>query len=93
MEKKQPGVMLYFDRCSALKRVSYEDKGRLLEAILEYGEHGVVPDFDGVLGLAWDFIRPGLDKDRERYERRVESAKRAANTRWEQERADDSLVF
>ena len=85
--------MLYFDRCTALRRLNYEEKGRLLEAILDYGEFGTVPNFDGVLGLAWDFIRPGLDKDRERYERVSEERSNAAKKRWEQLRPDGSMPF
>lgn len=67
----QPGVMLYFDMMEPLKVLGYEDKGRLLEGIFEYGKYGVVPEFDGLLTVAWGFIRPKLDHDAKRYRERV----------------------
>lgn len=64
----RPGVMLYFDIRQPLSVLPYEEKGRLLDAILEYGEHGTLPNFDGMLALAWGFIQPKLDRDEESYE-------------------------
>ncbi len=63
----KPGVMMYFDLQPCLQRLSYEDKGRLFEAILDYGKNGVLPDFDGALAVAWDFIQPRIDHDHQRY--------------------------
>lgn len=86
MAKKQPGCMLYFDLRPSLKRLSLEDKGRLFEAILDFGEYGVIPELDGVLAFAWDFIQPRLEKDRDRYTEICEKRRDAVNTRWERER-------
>ena len=52
----QPGVMLYFEVRPCLIRLNDGEKGQLFEAILDYGEHGIVPDFDGKMGVAWVFI-------------------------------------
>ena len=59
----KPGVMFYFDVRPCIKRLDAAEKGRLFEAILDYGEFGVVPELDGALGVAWDFIQPKLDRD------------------------------
>ena len=64
----RPGIMLYFDILDPIKVLSDADKGRLLVAMLEYGKDGVVPDFDGMLAMAWGFIRPKLDRDEESYD-------------------------
>lgn len=64
----RPGIMLYFEILEPIMALSDADKGRLLVAILEYGQSGVVPEFDGMLALAWSFVRPLIDKDGERYE-------------------------
>lgn len=71
--KKRPGVILYFDTKPAMKRLNKEQKGELLDAILEYGEFGTFPDFnkDPYLQLAWDFIYPRIDKDGESYQKTV----------------------
>lgn len=81
MAKKQPGTMLYFDVRPSLKRLTNEEKGILFEAILDYGEHGVLPELDGALGVAWDFIQPRLDRDRERYDNQVLQRKYAVYCR------------
>lgn len=93
MDKKQPGVMLYFDIRPSLKRLSTQEKGELFEAILDYGEFGVVPDLDGLLGIAWDFIQPRLDRDRERYGARVIQRKYAVYTRETKRKGGVPLSF
>lgn len=67
----RPGVMLYFDMLEPIRVLSDEDKGRLLVAILEYGKVGALPEFDGMLALAWGFVKPKIDRDLEEYERTV----------------------
>ena len=64
----RPGIMLYFELRKPLAWLSDAQKGKLFDAILEYGEFGVVPEFDGMLAMAWGFIQPRLDKDCESYE-------------------------
>lgn len=54
------------------------DKGRLLVAILEYSKDGIVPQFDGMLAMAWGFIQPKLDRDGESYENTKVQRKYAA---------------
>ena len=68
---ERPGIILYFDMVAPLKRLGYEDKGKLLEAMLEYGQYGVVPELDGVLPFIWDCIQPKLDADAKRYRKTV----------------------
>ena len=90
---KQPGVMLYFDLRNSLARLSYEEKGRILEAVLDYGQYGVVPEFDGMLGLAWDFISPRVDHDKTRYEEVSRRRSEAAASRWNQAHANASFAM
>ncbi len=63
----KPGIMLYFDIMEPVMALSNTEKGRLLVAMLEYGQSGKNPKFEGKLALAWGFIRPRLDKDDEEY--------------------------
>lgn len=78
--------MLYFEVRPALRRLSDEEKGRLFEAILDYGENSILPIFDGCLGVAWDFIQPRIDADSQRYQRTTDARRAAANARWGQEK-------
>ena len=67
----RPGVMLYFDMLEPIRVLPDEEKGQLLMAILEYGKEGKLPEFTGMLALAWGFVRPKIDRDLEEYERTV----------------------
>ena len=67
----RPGVMLYFDMLEPIRVLPDADKGRLLMAILEYGKEGILPDFEGMLALAWGFVKPKIDRDLDEYERTV----------------------
>lgn len=64
----KPGVMLYFDLLEPLRILTDSDRGKLILAILEYGQDGREPDFKGSLAMAWGFIRPKIDRDDESYE-------------------------
>lgn len=90
---KQPGVLLYFDIRPCLKRLSKEEKGELFEAILEYGEFGTVPDFNGCLGIAWDFIQPKIDRDKEKYLDTVDKRKYASYVRDERKAEREPVSF
>ena len=74
----RPGIMLYFDILEPIRVLPDADKGRLLVAMLEYGQSGVVPQFDGMLALAWGFVKPKLDRDDESYEEAKVQRKYAA---------------
>lgn len=64
----RPGIMLYFDMLEPIRVLPDADKGRLLVAMLEYGKDGIAPQFDGMLALAWGFVKPKLDRDEESYD-------------------------
>ena len=64
----RPGIMVYFDMLGPIKVLPDADKGRLFVAMLEYGQNGIEPQFDGMLALAWEFVKPKLDRDDETYE-------------------------
>ena len=74
----RPGIMLYFDILEPIRVLPDAEKGQLLVAMLEYGKSGVVPEFDGMLALAWGFVKPKLDRDGETYENAKVQRKYAA---------------
>lgn len=77
----KPGVMFYFEVRPCLKRLSTQEKGMLFDAILDYGEFGTEPELEGMVGVAWDFLRPKLDRDNDRYERQTEQRRYAVYVR------------
>lgn len=90
---KQPGVMFYFDVRPCIKRLNINEKGLLFEAILDYSELGVEPNLDGALGIAWDFIRPKLDRDAARYGKQVEQKQYAVFAREARKRGQEPVPF
>lgn len=83
---RKPGVMLYFETKHCVKRLDLEDKGRLFDAILAYGENGIIPNFDEEtdmsLCIVWDIIKPKIDRDAAAYQEICQQKKNAANARW-----------
>ena len=59
-------LVLYHDIRGPLEMLSDEERGKLFLAILDYSEHGVIPDFDGALQMAFAFIQTGIDRDAEK---------------------------
>ena len=89
--KQKPGVMIYFSQVPFLQRMSAEQRGDLFLYIIEYAQHGVVPEIeDPLLGMAWDVMRPAIDLDTERYEARCERNRQNIQKRWE--KASDTTV-
>ena len=64
---KKPGVMIYFTMRPSWK-LPMEDRLRLYDAMLDYGETGVVPELEGPLAVLWDYFQPQLELDNARYE-------------------------
>lgn len=73
MEKERPGTMIYHDILPAVESLSREAAGELFVAILRYGKYGEIPDFSQSEGLnvAWNFVRPRIDRDKDRYAERI----------------------
>lgn len=81
--KQQPGVMLYFDVRESIAQLSYEEKGMLLDAILDYGQHHTEPAFaDRTLALIWPFVRKDIHRDAQRYRDRQLAGLQGAQKRW-----------
>lgn len=89
----RPGVMIYFDIRPNLKLLTLEQRGILFDAILEYGELGVEPDLEGILAMAWGFIKPRIDKDGERYSRQIAQRQYATYCREKKRSNEEPLSF
>lgn len=68
----KPGVMIYFDTTPALMRLTLQECGQLFLSILTYAESGVISEYldspSVGMGIAWDLIKPSLDRDDKKYE-------------------------
>ena len=88
-KQERPGVMFYFDLRPSLKRLSPEEKGLLFESMLDYAQYGVVPELEGMIAVAWDFLQPRIDHDAERYEEISELRRKAARKRWDRQEEEE----
>ena len=89
----RPGIMLYFDILEPIRVLPDTDKGRLLVAMLEYGQSGTVPEFEGMLALAWGFVKPKIDKDSEEYNRTVLKRQYATFCRDRKKKGEPDITF
>lgn len=89
----RPGIMIYFDMLGPIRVLPDEDKGRLLVAMLEYGQSGVVPEFDGMLALAWEFVKPKIDKDEAEYNMSVLRRQYATACRDRKRKGEPEITF
>ena len=79
IDRKQ-SFILYADIKEPLADLTDEQVGRLLRGILDYVSEGKDPKFRGAVGMAFAFIRGSLDRDCQRYQRKVERRRAAGRS-------------
>ena len=89
----RPGIMIYFDMLEPIRVLSDADQGRLLVAMLEYGQEGKLPQFDGMLSLAWGFVKPKIDKDEAEYNLSVQRRQYATVCRERKRKGEPEITF
>ena len=89
----RPGIMLYFDMLEPIKVLPADDQGRLLVAMLEYGQSGKQPQFNGMLALAWGFVKPKIDKDEAEYNQSVLRRQYATVCRERKKKNEPEITF
>ena len=89
---KRESFVLYTSLRESISDFSYEEKGMLLDAILEYAngeEKCVVKEkLNGSAKVAFSFVSKQLDLDFKKYEEACEKKRKAANKRWEKSGKD-----
>lgn len=74
--------------------LSDEECGKLLRAMLVYGEDGVEPLFDtDKMKMAWAFVKPRTDKDERSYNNKVAKSKYAVYCREAKKKGEEPLSF
>ncbi|MCI9245607.1 MAG: hypothetical protein HFJ30_00395 [Clostridia bacterium] len=67
--------LMYLDYEEQFNLMSDEEIGQLMRAIYQYEKTREVPKLDGMLKMAFSFIKTQLDRDREKYEAKCEKNK------------------
>ncbi len=72
-EKQRPGIYLYQNDYELLCELDPEDRCKVLDGMMVYARSGELPDFSGsrLSAVVWKSIKPHLDHDAERYQKRV----------------------
>jgi len=65
--KEKNSFVFYYDYRQHLALLSDEERGRLIMALLDYGESGQVPELNGAVLMAFSFMRAQIDRDAEKY--------------------------
>ena len=73
----KPGVMIYFNMRPS-RRFSAAKRAMLYDAMLDYAETGIEPDFQGAMAIAWETIVPILARDQAKYEETCRKRSQAA---------------
>ena len=91
---ERPGIVVYFDVMGPMEKLDNSAKGELIWAMLNYGKNGVEPEFDSLpLVLAWEFVKPKIDKDYREYVRSVQRRQFATTCRERKKRGEPDITF
>ena len=64
--------LIYLDYEEQFNLLTDEQVGQLMRAIIKYEKTGNVPELEGMLKMAFSFIKTQLDRDREKYNKKCE---------------------
>lgn len=66
------GFLIYLDYEEQFNLLTDEQIGQLMRAIIKYEKTREIPQLNGIVKMAFSFIKTQLDRDREKYEARCE---------------------
>lgn len=81
-------VKLFADDLIAAEELTYEEKGRLFEAVILYASTGEKPNLPGNERFVFPWMKARIDREREGIEERKEVRKKAAQSRWNKPEED-----
>lgn len=82
-------IKIYFEQWNAIKKLPYEDIGRLMEAVFNYSMYREVPiNISDKLSMAFDFIKTQLDVDDKKFVFKCKKNAESAKKRWQDESID-----
>jgi len=86
MDIDKKSFLIYLDYKEHFDLLTDEQLGQLMRVIMEYEATGEEPKIDGVLKMAFSFIKKQLDRDREKWQeqksKKSEAGKKGMAKRW-----------
>lgn len=65
-------LLLYYSYMEQFELLTDDELGRLIRAVMKYDANGKDPELDGMLQMAFSFIKTDLDANRKKYETRCQ---------------------
>ena len=94
MEDKK-GFIFYLDYEEHLNLLSDAEVGQLIRAMIKYEKNDSEPQLDGIVKMAFSFIKKQLDRDKEKWEdtkkRKSEAGKKGMANRWGKKKSSKSI--
>lgn len=86
-DKEKNSFVMYLDYEQQFNLLNNEQAGQLIKSIIEYEKTELVPEFsDGMVQMAFSFIKCQLDRDREKWKneimKRSSAGKKGMEKRW-----------
>ena len=69
--------VMYTEWGERIGQLSLRQKGLLFEAVMQYAAGLPLPQMEGVVKMAFGFMKAQMDRDREKYEKKVEACREA----------------
>lgn len=90
MAENKKSVKIYTEWKTQFSYLSDEDAGKLIKHLFAYVNDENPDDPDGVIGMAWVFIKQQLKRDLKKYEALCEKNKENVRKRWDKK---DTTVY
>lgn len=74
--------IVYYQYAEHFELLTDEELGRLIRAMLLYDKDGTLPQFEGVLKMAFSFIKTQLDIDKDKFNTICERNRKNIQKRW-----------
>lgn len=68
------GFIVYHDYAKHFQRLSDEELGKLMRAVMLYEAGGDEPDLEGAVGMAFSFMQANLDRDKAAWEAKAKAS-------------------
>ena len=89
MDNGQKGFIVYGDNEPLFDRLTDEEAGQLLKAMVKYFNNGSEPEFDSLLtDVVWIQIKLQMDRNAEKYKKKCEKNRESIQSYWDKVKQD-----
>ena len=74
---------MYYDILDQLDGFTDEEFGKIVKALIIYDRDGILPELDRSLMIAFNCIRPSIDRNKEEYESKCEMQRKKIQDYWD----------